>query len=523
MADAGLDMPHEAGQRPSADRDQARRFLTFAVGPDLYALPAGEVREIIRPPHLSRVPESPQSLLGLANLRGAVLPVVSMRGLLQRGDAAPETDRETVRVVVLDQAAAVGLLVDRVAELVTLDADRIETAEAELAAEPGEILRGAFEAPGREGVVKIIDIGALLAAQFAHLNRRKTAAALAPTARAAAPQGEAEAHDELVLVSFELAGQDYALALERVREIVPLPDAISVVPRADSAMLGVVTLRDQLLPLVSLRALLGLAVGQAPDAQRKVVVTWLGDAPVGLVTDRVKSILRVDASCVDAVPSVLMRGGGEARLQAICRLDSGRRLVSVLSPDFLFRETVARRTGTDQDRGDAMASSNARAGGGEEQFIVFALGEEEYGLPVTAVDEVAPLPKDLTRLPKTPPFVEGVMNLRGAVVPVIDQRRRFGLPELKRHDRQRVIVLTIEGRRAGFIVDRVSELLKIRVEAIGPAPEITDEQVRLISRVANLDASGRMILLLDAKELLDRTERGLLSAMAEIEAPQAVS
>jgi purine-binding chemotaxis protein CheW len=120
-------------------------------------------------------------------------------------------------------------------------------------------------------------------------------------------------------------------------------------------------------------------------------------------------------------------------------------------------------------------------------------------------------PDELTRVPKAPEFIEGVMNLRGAVIPVVDQRRRFDLPAAEESERQRVIVITFDGLRAGFLVDGASELVKIPSSAIGPAPELSDEQVRLISRVANLPE--RMILIVDAPQLLDRRELGLLRQM----------
>jgi purine-binding chemotaxis protein CheW len=148
----------------------------------------------------------------------------------------------------------------------------------------------------------------------------------------------------------------------------------------------------------------------------------------------------------------------------------------------------------------------------EQQFIVFRLDREEYAVPIDAVDEVTRRPEALTRVPKAPEFIEGVMNLRGDVIPVVDQRRRFDLPAAASTDRQRVIVITFDGLRAGFLVDSASELVKIPGSAIGPAPELSDEQVRLISRVANL--GDRMILIVDAPELLDRRELGLLRQMA---------
>ena len=109
-------------------------------------------------------------------------------------------------------------------------------------------------------------------------------------------------------------------------------------------------------------------------------------------------------------------------------------------------------------------------------------------------------------MPRTPTFIEGVINLRGSVIPLVDQRRRFGLPGCARNDRQRIVVLTIQGVRTGFIVDSVSEVMRIPLGRIGPAPDISEDQRRIIRRVANLPDHKRMILILDSEQMLDAQE-----------------
>ena len=118
-------------------------------------------------------------------------------------------------------------------------------------------------------------------------------------------------------------------------------------------MLGVVTLRDRLLPLVSLRALLGLPADSGREDPGKVVVLPMGSGAVGVVADRTREILHVDPADIDPAPSLLTRGEGEAEITSICRLDHGKRLVALLSPDRLFRSDLVRRVLSEQGPGDA--------------------------------------------------------------------------------------------------------------------------------------------------------------------------
>jgi purine-binding chemotaxis protein CheW len=454
--------------------------LTFMVDGEALSLPAGDVSEIIRPRAITRVPHGPVTLLGVTNLRGAVLPVVSLAGLLGRAVVAPSPSS---RIVITGNGTAVGLLVDAVSAL----------------AKPLNERR--------------LDLSALLSRDFGTL-RQKAGAVGGRREHVAGTSTETVEQNALALIGFELAGQEYALPLDKVVEVRALSDAMSDVPGTERAMLGVIEFRGGLLPLVSLHFLLGLPdAAVKPDAQR-VVVTRIGAALVGLVVDGIKEILRVPLEAIDPVPPVLTRGKGEARIEAICRLEGGRRLVSVLAPARLFDDQTAARILADAKGGAAQMSSVETADDTVEQFVIFRLGDEHYGLPILSVDEVVRRPDKLTRVPKAPAFVEGVMNLRGKIVPVISQRQRFSVAGETAGHGLRIVIVTIDGLQAGFVVDAVSEVIGIPARDLRVTPELSADGAQLFDRVANIESEGRMILLIDPKALLDRAERDVLAAIA---------
>jgi purine-binding chemotaxis protein CheW len=157
-------------------------------------------------------------------------------------------------------------------------------------------------------------------------------------------------------------------------------------------------------------------------------------------------------------------------------------------------------------------SSTTKSGSRELIFLVFRLGDDEFGLPIESVVEVAQVPAQVTRLPKTPKFLEGVVNLRGEVLPVVDQRRRFDMPKLDASEARRLVIMKTERHRAGLIVDSVSDVLRTRPENIEPPPDLTDDMTRLIRGVINLQESNRLVLLLDPTEMLTRAEQKLLDS-----------
>ncbi len=499
-------MPEPAAA--SAQASAVHRFLTFELAGQLYALPASQVAEVIHVPTVARVPLSPPALLGIANLRGEVLPLIGLRELLGLPEATALAT--ATKAIVLDTGAAMGLAVDFVDSLVAVEAGRIETREAELGAKEGELLTGAFPVGSAGEAAKVLDIQALLDRAFAQ--RARTVRKVVGTGKAARPSPEASQGGPAAetLVTFEVAGQEFALDLPSVQEILPAPAVLVAVPRAEAVVLGVTSLRDRLLPLLSLRGLLGFPAAEARDGREKVVVMRVGDAQVGLVADRARAIVAAAVSQIDPMPPVLAaRAGGESRIKAIYRGDAGQRLVSILAPEQLFREDVMQRLGP-SSRGEADPSPQDARRQGELQFLVFRLAGDEFGLPIDAVDEVGQVPEKITRVPKTPGFLEGVVNLRGDVLPVVDQRRRFDLPPLDRPEGRRLVVVRTASQRAGLIVDSVSDVLRVAADAVEPAPELTEGIARLVRGVVNLEQAGRIVLVLDPAELLTPAERGLL-------------
>jgi purine-binding chemotaxis protein CheW len=500
-------MPKTKDPLPAARKSESR-FLTFRTGERLYALPAADISEVIRIPAVAHVPQAPKSLLGLANLRGSVVPVVSLRALVGHQDIAPSS---LSRAVVLAGTAPVALAVDAVDALVTVDADQVENRQGELAAENGERLQGAFRFGAGQAVAKILDIPALLNADFAQRARTQRQALDGGAARGE-DAAEQIADDRQKLVTFEVAGQEYGLGLEIVQEIMDAPKAVTAVPLSEALVIGVIAFRDSLLPLMSLRGLLGFA-SREPDGHEKVIVTAIRGVLVGLVADRMRAIIVVDPNFIEPIPSVLAaRTGGEARIKAIYRGEEGHRLISVLHPDQLFREDVMRRLGSELDPAKEEQDVPSAAETVEIRLLVFNLGENAFALPIEAIDEVARVPSQITRVPKTPKFLEGVVNLRGEVLPVVDQRKRFDMPKPENSESRRLIVVRTERHRAGLIVDSVSEVLRLASNRIKPAPNLTEETSRLIHGVINLEETGRMVLVLDPAELLSRAERTLLDA-----------
>lgn len=505
--------PSEPAVAPADPESPDRRpHLVFRIGDMRAALPLREIREIVRRPDVLDVPLSPPAVEGLINLRGTVTVLLNMRRMVGQPAAPPGGEG---RVVVLDGGARVGLHVDQVAGIVGLAHGQIERAD-----QSGErdLVSGTVPGDGDEPPISVLALDKVLRRVSASVARPAPQLAGRP---AAGRQPDPERATEMaasvtrMLVSFEADGEEYAVPVSAVDEVVRGQARMTRMPHADGYLLGVVTVRGRLVPLFDLRTLLGLRRARAenPDADAaRVIVLSFGGLRAGLLVDRAREILRVPTGRIDPVPPLFRQDAGE--IDGICRLDQGRRLVSILDPDRLLRSEGVRRgleAHSDHPSPDTPEEVMADRAAATESFVIFRLGTVEYGLPSSCVEQVAAVPDQLTPVPKAPAFIEGVMNHRGTVLPVIDQRRRFALSGAAPARSRRIVVTALGAARAGILVDAVTGVLRIPSEAIEPAPDLSAEQVALMSRVATL--GGRMILLLEPGHLLARHEADQLSSL----------
>ena len=149
----------------------------------------------------------------------------------------------------------------------------------------------------------------------------------------------------------------------------------------------------------------------------------------------------------------------------------------------------------------------------ETQVVGFQVGRETYGIPIAALHEIVRVP-EITAVPDAPSYMEGVINLRGKIVSVLDLRKRFGKSASALHRRNRILVVEHKGRLAGMIVDEASEVLKIPASDIEPAPGMMQEGG--LDCVTGLGKyQGRLIILLDIAKVLDFRQNATPEAVAE--------
>ena len=148
----------------------------------------------------------------------------------------------------------------------------------------------------------------------------------------------------------------------------------------------------------------------------------------------------------------------------------------------------------------------------EEQLVVFRLQREHYGVPIASVREIIRW-QEVTHLPHTPEFVEGVINLRGTVIPVIDLARRFDMGAAEATSETRIVVVDIASHLVGMVVDSVSEVLRLATDAIEP-PSVIGSSVNVEFLRGVGKAGDRLIVMLDLDKVLSTGERKALAGVS---------
>jgi purine-binding chemotaxis protein CheW len=152
----------------------------------------------------------------------------------------------------------------------------------------------------------------------------------------------------------------------------------------------------------------------------------------------------------------------------------------------------------------------------EKKVIVFALGSEEYGVEVEKVKTIERM-QPMTRVPRAPKFVKGVINLRGVVIPIIDLRSRFGLAETEYTDHTRIIIVTAGDYEVGLIVDAANDVIDLDADRIDHPPEVVGGiKAKYLHGIARI-GEDRLLVLMNLEQVLDKEELAQLSMIHDEE------
>ena len=212
-----------------AEDANVQQFVTFYAGGETFAVDMAPVQEIIRVPTVVRVPLVPDTLEGLANLRGKILPIISLRRVF----GFPERDHdEETRAIVIDLGEPLGFVVDRVASVVSVEKDKIEPASSMSGVLDTTLLSGLLKGVGEVPMTMVLNFSQLIDSEFTDIARASaTLSAMHGRSEQRDEEDIDSFSDELQLVSFSVAQQEYAISISDVQEIVQVPNTFAKIKK----------------------------------------------------------------------------------------------------------------------------------------------------------------------------------------------------------------------------------------------------------------------------------------------------
>ncbi len=493
------------------------QLVVFKLADEELAVPIHVVQEIVRVPELTEVPNAPYYMEGIGNLRGNILPVANLRRRL--GMPAKEKDGST-RVLVLNAGGfTTGFVVDSVSGVIPVEHDALEPPPSTTVGIEGQFLKAVAKLNQGKRLVLMLEEEKILPTHDTGTGRAK-ASSTDETNLDTGCQERVQAaakEEEEQLVTFRVGQAEFAIEMASVQEIIRTTE-ITPVPKAPSYVLGVLSLRSRLLPVIDLRARFGLTrtdekLGEAEQGQTsgdgavhdsRIVVVNLNQVMTGIRVDSVSEVLRLPKSKVEPPPRMV--DSNEASwLKGVGKLNDGKRLIMLVDIGKLLSteetDQLREATGDNMEEG----SRAGKANDDEEQLVCFRLAHEEYAIGIMKVQEIIRVGQ-ITALPNAPAHVSGIINLRGSVLPVIDMRVLFSMETSERSEQNRIMVVDIAGKTTGLIVDSVSEVLRVSKSQIEPPPALVgDSESHYIDGVAKLQDGKRLITLIHADSVLSGT------------------
>jgi purine-binding chemotaxis protein CheW len=318
----------------------------------------------------------------------------------------------------------------------------------------------------------------------------------------------------LRVVVFNLAGHEHGVDVRRVREII-LEPRISTVIEAPDFVDGVLELRGKIVPVIDLRKRLQLAHVRKPDEASVIIIVQLGKKMAGFGVDSVSELMTVPNDLIQP-PTEIVGGIGSNFIDGLAYVN--QRLLVILNLDAMLSLDEKRQL---EEEGLGVGAEDWKEESNDireltfKRIITFELDRETYGAEIGEVAEIMEM-APIMPLPRVPAFILGLVNLRGAIVPIIDLRVRFGLDQKAWSRDSRIIIMKEKNLLVGVAVDSMWESLKLPEDSFQPPPQgVAKIDAEYFKEVCSV--KGRMVCVLDIKKILsDTAAKSALGSLGSI-------
>jgi purine-binding chemotaxis protein CheW len=452
---------------------QIQEILIIKNGAENYGISTEDINQISRVPSLMPLPLRPYGTRGLCALAGSIVSMVDLNLLLD----APAVDLEDDKIRLLSLNAhhsSNALLVSEVYNTVDVDESKIEYLDTE-----DDVVVAIYKF--EDSLIQILSLDAL----FSKINKVEIASKEVSNGKTKLVNTKEE--DSTRFLIFSMNNEKFALNIDFLREIILADTEYTDIIGSSKELLGLITLRDELISVMYLRTYYGFE--DKRDDKNRILVACYNNGAIGLLVDEIIDIKNVFNKDIEYMRDEFSK----SKISGVIH-DDGT-LISLLDKEVIeviFEDNSAYIDTNDDEVAKGQGTDVV------SEVIVFKLADKEYAFDVDVVAEIIDI-VSTTNVVYTDDSVEGVINIRGQIVPIVSLFQKLGIKDTINED-SKIIICSINGNKVGFVVDSISDIINVR------AGEFREQDDELFTHVLYLDDGERLVLSMDIEKIISVKE-----------------
>lgn len=483
-------------------------FGTFYLNEVEFALPIDQIQEVVNyPEKITPMPLNNNFLLGIFNLRGTVIPIISLKKLLNFKDEE-DVDLTEHKVAIINfNGSRIGYVFDSTSEILRVSDSELDYVNFENKAS-NDVVKGIIHLDQGKRIIQIIDpakmlnlenIPGIVQAQntYEHISKRRQLKKA---------------------ISFTVSKMNFCFDILSVREILKYEKADDSYFKSDIS-LGIINLRGQCIPIVDYVKLIDPSALTSITEDSRVIIVKAENIHVGLLVDAIANIFSYDADEVNNVP--LVEKSKRSMIKGAVAYPELGDLFLVDEEKIFTQDEMQEITKGHKNLYKSIEEKNIKKSVRKASYITFRV-QQMFGVPIGEVREIINVPDDIAMAPGVSGAIEGVFNLRGKLVTVINTRKIYKLEEAQRQTQNKILIFEIKNELMGLVVDSVESIENINEESKIPVPSLLTKKIHqmygndikeIVSyKEINKDEQEKTMVVLDIKVLLQRLTKEVMAA-----------
>lgn len=481
---------------------EVSQFVTFMINEEMFGVLIQAVEEIITlPEKITPVPKAPFYFSGMINLRGEVISVINLRRRFNLNEAEP-TEMTRILIVSISDVK-IGMIVDVVSRVLPVASRDVRPPPALMENSKAKYLFGSVQFDN--SVMLLLDTDDLISEEELSFYQKQKAEDVTGSEKALQISHRGDEH---ILIGFKLRHENYAIDINYVEEIIELPK-ITPVPEMEHLIDGIFHQRDRALPILQLHRRFHLKKEKITE-DNPVLIVNEGGLVIGFIVDEITEVFRVFDDDI-VTPPANLSGKSAEQLEGIIKIkkkDEETKVVMALNVSQILTDEEQDYLRELHEELNDIEEESTENGMGSEiiSILKFRVGNEIFCIRVPEINEITTMQKMVT-IPRTPPFVNGVINLRGDVITILDLAKMFENEANEANEHTRIIIVEIDEQKAGFQVDQILGIDHVPYSLFEkPSGLIRGQYNQFIEGIGREPDKNEVIILMDVRETLTRSE-----------------